>query len=107
MINVPVTDRRGVAGREGGCAHHRWPRATEDSAGHAERAEAAPARARRGKRAAARAARRPDRDGGRGGSHAAGRAQPRDHARAGQAEQPGPARGAVQQAVKQEQGPGN
>ncbi len=27
--------------------------------------------------------------------HAAGRAQPRDHARAGQAEQPGPAGGAV------------
>ena len=40
-------------------------------------------------------ARRPDCDRRGGGAHAAGRAQPRDHARAGQAEQPGPAGGAV------------
>ena len=41
------------------------------------------------------AARRPDCDRRGGGAAPAGRAQPRDHARAGQAEQPGPARGAV------------
>jgi molecular chaperone DnaJ len=44
---------RGLAGRQGRRAHHRRPRAVEDSARHAERAKAAHAGARRGERAAA------------------------------------------------------
>jgi molecular chaperone DnaJ len=85
-LTVPVTIAEASAGREGGRADDRRARAVEDSAGHAERAETAHARARRGECAAARPARRPDCDRGSGGAHAAGRAQPRDHARVGQAE---------------------
>ena len=47
QLTVPVTVRRGLAGRQGRRAHHRRPRAVEDSARHAERPKAAHARARR------------------------------------------------------------
>ena len=59
---------RGLAGRQGGRAHHRRPRAVEDSPRHAERAKAAHARAGRGERAAPGPARRPDCDRRGGGA---------------------------------------
>ena len=52
----------GIAGREGRRAHHRGPRAVEDSPRHPERPETAHEGARGGKRAKPGQARRPDRN---------------------------------------------